>query len=186
LTYSVTGPQSEPRLVGSILESYRRLSLALLEALRRLQVPAQSQADQLLHGERARGPVCFEVPSNYEITVEGKKLIGSAQARRRGGVLQHGSLPLVGDLSRIVQALVFPDETERQAAAGRLLARATTVEAVLGRAVTWDEAAHAFALAFEHCLNLELVSGELTIAERARADELVREKYAHPSWTERV
>ena len=186
LTYSVTGPQTEPRLVGSILESYRRLSLALLEALRRLEVPAQSQADHLLHGEHARGPVCFEVPSNYEITVEGKKLIGSAQARRRGGVLQHGSLPLVGDLSRIVQALVFSDETERQAAAGRLLTRATTVEAVLGRAVTWEEAAHAFALAFEHCLNLELVSGELTIVERSRVDELVSEKYAHPSWIERV
>ena len=40
------------------------------------------------------GPVCFEVPSPYEITYQGKKLIGSAQARRKQGVLQHGSLPL--------------------------------------------------------------------------------------------
>ena len=40
-------------------------------------------------------PVCFEVPSTYEITVNGKKLIGSAQARKKEGVLQHGSLPLI-------------------------------------------------------------------------------------------
>ena len=51
--------------------------------------------------------MCFEVPSNYEITVQGKKLIGSAQARRKEGILQHGSLPLVGDLGRITQVLQF-------------------------------------------------------------------------------
>ncbi len=52
-------------------------------------------------------PICFEVPSTYEITVNGKKLIGSAQARKKEGVLQHGSLPLTGDLTRICQALGF-------------------------------------------------------------------------------
>jgi len=39
--------------------------------------------------------------------VNGKNLIGSAQARRQEGVLQHGSLPLSGDLARICQALAF-------------------------------------------------------------------------------
>ncbi len=79
-------------------------------------------------------PVCFEVPSAYEITVQGKKLIGSAQARRKEGVLQHGSLPLKGNLARITDALTFVDETERLNAAHRLLERATTVETVLGQA----------------------------------------------------
>ena len=45
-----------------------------------------------------------------EIIVQGKKLIGSAQVRRQGGVLQHGSLPLVGDIGRICLGLCFPDE----------------------------------------------------------------------------
>ena len=67
-------------------------------------------------GTNRAGPdvsaACFEVPSAYEITVGGKKLIGSAQARRKEGVLQHGSLPLVGDLARITK-----DEGERMIAA---------------------------------------------------------------------
>ena len=67
--------------------------------------------------------------------MDGKKLIGSAQARRKEGVLQHGSLPLTGDLTRICQALVFPDESARETAMQRLLARATTVKSVLGREV---------------------------------------------------
>ena len=131
-------------------------------------------------------PVCFEVPSTYEITVDGKKLIGSAQARRKDGVLQHGSLPLTGDLSRICQALVFPDESARENAMERLLARATTVESVLGREVEWDTAAQAFIRAFEKELGLSFEPGELSESELTRAEELVREKYGHPEWTERI
>jgi lipoate-protein ligase A len=113
-------------------------------------------------------------------------LIGSAQARRKGGVLQHGSLPLTGDLTRICQALVFPDGLARETAMERLLARATTVESVLGREVAWETAAQAFIRAFEAQLGLKLEAGELSVSELARADELIREKYAHPSWTERI
>ena len=42
LTYSVSGPQDEPRLRGSILESYRTLSAALLAGLLRLGIQAQA------------------------------------------------------------------------------------------------------------------------------------------------
>ena len=113
-------------------------------------------------------------------------MIGSAQARRKDGVLQHGSLPLTGDLTRICQALVFPDEAAREAAMQRLLARATTVESVSGQEVTWETAKQAFVRAFEAQLGLNLEAGELSESELARAEELVNEKYAHPSWTERI
>ena len=184
LTYSVIGPLAEPRLAGSILESYQRLSAALLLALQSLQLPASLHADPVPPGKPAN-PVCFEVPSAYEIVVDGKKLVGSAQARRKDGVLQHGSLPLTGDLSRIVQALVFPGEAAREEAARRLLARAATAESLLGRPIPWETAAQAFADGFRQALNLDLLPSELTAAERARADSLVQEKYAHPSWNQR-
>jgi lipoate-protein ligase A len=187
LTYSVCGPQDEPRLAGSVLESYQVLAQALLNALQRLHIPAQAHARQTLPaGSDPKGPVCFEVPSNYEITVEGKKLIGSAQSRRKGGVLQHGSLPLYGDLTRITQALCFRDEGTRQSAANRLLERATTAEAVLGMALPWEVAARAFESAFAETLNLTLLRQEPSPAELARAAALVNEKYAHPSWNERI
>lgn len=187
LTYSVIGPQSEPRLAGSVLESYRILAQALLRALHSLDIPAEALAKVApLSGSDPKGPVCFEVPSNYEITIQGKKLIGSAQARRFGGVLQHGSLPLVGDLRRITLALAFSDEAGRSEAARRLLDRATTAEQILGASLRWEQAAEAVATAFCEALNLELQPLDLTPGEQARAAELVREKYAHPSWTERV
>jgi len=131
-------------------------------------------------------PVCFEVPSTYEITVDGKKLIGSAQARKKEGVLQHGSLPLTGDLSRICQALVFENDVKRAEASNRLLQRATTVESALGREVSWETAAQSFIRAFEAQLGLSLQKGDLSESESNRTDDLVNEKYGHPSWTERV
>jgi lipoate-protein ligase A len=101
-------------------------------------------------------------------------------------VLQHGSLPLVGDLTRITQALCFPDAADQQSAAQRLLERATTAEAVLGQALPWDVAARAFESAFAETLNLTLIRQEPSPAELARAQELVTTKYAHPAWNERI
>jgi lipoate-protein ligase A len=101
-------------------------------------------------------------------------------------MLQHGSLPLTGDLTRICQALVYENESAREDASKRLRARATTVESALGRAVSWETAAQAFIYAFEAQLGLSFERGELSESESKRTDELVKEKYDHPSWTERV
>jgi len=185
LTYSVIAPNDEPRVAGTVLESYNRLALALLVAIKDLELAVEMKEGKA-DGNGTPNPICFEVPSTYEITVDGKKLIGSAQARKKEGVLQHGSLPLTGNLARICQALVFESELAREEASKRLLTRAATVEAALGRAVSWEMAAQAFIHAFESQLGLSLKRDELSESESKRADELVKEKYNHPSWTERA
>jgi lipoyl(octanoyl) transferase len=185
LTYSVTAPLDEPRVAGGVLESYRRISQALVAALVRIGLSARADKEYPLADDTSPGgPVCFEVPSNYEITVQGKKLVGSAQARRKEGVLQHGTLPLSGDLTRIVRALSFPDEEARQRAAARLLEHAVNIE-MLGFDVTWETAANAFCGAFEDVLQIKLVQEDLSAAERSRAEALLTEKYANPAWTKR-
>lgn len=185
LTYAVIGPQGEPRLAGGVLESYQRLSTALLQALLDLGIPVQSQPGSVSNQD-PKGPVCFEVPSNYEITVQGKKLLGSAQARRREGVLQHGSLPLYGDLQRITQVLQFAFPEQQQTASQRLSQRATTAEACLGYPLTWEKAAQAFETAFAQCLNLKFIDSQLTSTELAQAEALAESKYRATEWTQRV
>ncbi len=187
LTYAVIAPATEPRVAGSVLESYRRLSAALLAALHHLGIPAR--ADQEYAQAKtvaASAAVCFERPSNYEITVNDKKLIGSAQARRHEGVLQHGSLPLTGDLTRITRGLAFPDQATRQQAAARLLERAATVQSACGLNLTWDEAAAAFVWGFENALAIDFEESSPLPAEMDRARELLEQKYGNPQWTGRV
>lgn len=184
LTYSVTTPKASPLVAGGVIESYRRFSQGLAEGLQALGLRIRAdQADP--DATKQAGPVCFEVPSHYEITAGGRKLVGSAQVRKRGGVLQHGTLPLTGDLSRICEGLAFEDEAARAAAKPRVLARAITLEDALGRAVGWKEAAEALAAGFASALGVELAIGSLTGGERARAEELRVEKYGTEEWTQR-
>jgi lipoate-protein ligase A len=185
LTYSVIAPNDEPRMTGTVLESYNRLAQALLLAVKNLGLPVEMKEGRENNGADLN-PICFEAPSTYEITVNRKKLIGSAQARKKEGVLQHGSLPLRGDLARICQALVFENEPARDNASIGLLERATTAESALGEAVAWETAARAWVEAFEAQFGLTFERGELSESESLTAGRLVNEKYDHRSWTERV
>jgi len=183
LTYSVIAPMSEPRVAGGVVESYRRLSQGLLRGLDRLGLCAQADKTYDLPGRDAQGAVCFEMPSNYEITIGDKKLLGSAQTRKLGVVLQHGTLPLCGDIARICEVLRFETEEQRQLARARVVQRATTVEAVRGRPAAWLEAAQAMAEGFSETLNLTLDEGALTPAEVMAAGQLSAEKYASTTWS---
>lgn len=184
LTYSVSLLQTDPRAKGGIVEGYRRLSEGLLAGLRRLGVDAR-QAVGHEQGGGEPTAVCFETPSHYEITVAGRKLVGSAQSRVRGGVLQHGTVPLSGDLARVVDYLAFSD-AERQVQRRRLALRALTVEEALGAARSFDSVAHALAEGFAEALNLTLVPGELSPQERALSAEIRERVYAAPDWTARL
>jgi lipoate-protein ligase A len=183
LTYSLALLQTDPRSGGGVSEGYRRLSQGLLAGLRRLGVEATQDlgADQ---GAGLPSPVCFERPSDYEITFGGRKLIGSAQWRRRGGVLQHGSLPLAGDLTRIV-GLVALGERDPQEEGRRLATRAISLQAARGTAIPFFAAAQGLAHGLAAALNLVLVPGALTPEEQARAATL-RTHYASEEWTARI
>jgi len=184
LTYSIVTPLNDPRVEGGVIESYRRLSEGLIVGLSRLGVAVHAgRADPKAH--RFDGPVCFEVPSDYEITAQGKKLLGSAQTRRKGVALQHGALPLTGDVARICDALAFASNADRQQSRDRLVSRALTLEQAHGDSLEIESVIEALTRGFEQTLNLTLVRSSLTPAEADRSDELSAIKYATPEWTNR-
>ena len=192
LTYSVIAPMHEPRVLGGVLESYQQLSAGLLRGLHHLGLGVRADKTYAANDTAgaAKGPVCFEAPSNYEITVGAgdapRKLLGSAQVRKRRMLLQHGTLPLTGDLGRICAVLVFASEAERQAARARLRQRAATVAEVLEAEVTWPQAAAALAQGFAEVLNLDLEEAPLSPREIALAAQLRQEKYSTAAWNNRL
>ena len=188
LTYSVCASPEHPLMHGYVLDSYLRISEGLAVGLRRLGIPAEPAP-----GANRAGPdvsaACFEVPSAYEIIASGtggRKILGSAQARRAKSVLQHGSLPLTGDLTRVVDCLAFTDETEREALRRSLVGHAATAEELAGRNISYAEALAALSIGVAETLGIELIEAELTAQERAWADELLRDRYANAEWTARV
>lgn len=186
ITYSLTAPIENPVLRGNVIQSYRRISGALLEALQIGGLCVDSQLKNATESHLAKDPVCFQFPSDYEITFQGKKIIGSAQARRKNGILQHGSIPLTGDITRITDVLHYQDEAERSLSKEKLFNRATTVHRSLGRMVSWQQMAEALISGFESALEIHLAPGRMTTHEMSRALELNRDKYNHPDWTYRI
>lgn len=91
LTYSVVVPKNHELFETSVLELYNLISKLLIEGLRRLGYPVE-----LTEGKKkASTHVCFQVPSTYEITMNGVKVVGSAQTRTQDYILQHGSIVLI-------------------------------------------------------------------------------------------
>ncbi len=187
VTYAVALPRDHPVARGGVLETYRRISQGLVAALAQLGL----EADPLVPGRPGPGAhsaACFEIPSAYEITVGGKKLIGSAQCTRAGYVLQHGSVPLVGNQAALVPFLNL--EQAARAALGRKLGRKST--SLAGQAVrvqgtrrgfTRAEVAAALAAGICHGLGVDLAESPIGPGEMETAGTLIRRKYANDAWT---
>lgn len=187
LTYAVIVPQDNPLLAGSLLESYQAISNALLSAMHTLGIPAVG--DKVYAKDKAGAtpnPVCFETPSNYEITSNGKKLIGSAQARKHGGILQHGSLPITGDITRITRVLAYDNDQERQAAAEKVRTRATTLKAEFGDRLDWATISEAVIKGFQESFDITLNPEPPSEEELNLALDLEKTKYGAVEWTFRL
>jgi lipoate-protein ligase A len=145
ICYSIVLPLSHPLAAGGIVDSYQRLARGLAAGLEALGLPPLSETAA---DPPERGGWCFEAIAPHELTLGGRKLVGSAQARREGALLQQGSIRLA------------PEATE---------ARATSLQEALGRSVGWDELAKALALGFARAWHIEIRPGELTAEEEALA-----------------
>lgn len=183
LTYSITAPIDNPILRGNVIESYRRIATALIEALRLVGLRADSKPKNIEDIRLSKDPVCFQFPSDYEITYENKKIVGSAQARKKGGILQHGSIPLYGDISRIISVLNYSGEAEIRKATEMLMNHATTIEMSLRKVITWSQMADAMKAGFQSALNVDFFIGNLSHPELQSATRIFHEKYNHRDWT---
>jgi len=183
LTYSVVAREDDPLVSGSVRESYRKISTALLAGLRRLGLPAE-MAPVEVRGQGLGSAACFDAPSDYEVTIHGRKAIGSAQVRRSGTLLQHGAILLDVDIARQAGVLCPPPGMTPEELAERLAPRLISLGEALAREVSPEELAGALRVGFEQAWGIRLSEGELAPEERERWPAL-REKYASDAWNRR-
>ena len=140
VTYAFAVPAGD--LPGDVRQTYLEIARPLLSALRELG------ADARLAGEPAqsgRDENCFQQPSWYEIEVDGRKLLGSAQVRHLGVLLQHGALPLHLDYGLCAQIFAPRDPRPYEEAMRR---RAVDLTQAIGRQPSRREVRDALARAF--------------------------------------
>ena len=169
LTYSLALPT--PAGHRGVLTDYRWISRCLLLAVQRLGVPATISRGQT---PQEAGGLCFLSTSRYELTVGGRKLIGSAQRRFTSALLQHGSLLI--ELEHAAWSALFPQGRD-------LEARATALRLLLGRSPGWEELVEALRAGFEAGAAVSLEPGGLTAKEESVVQELVVKRYGTTEWT---
>ena len=166
VTYSVTAPVEAGTPVR---QSYRRINEMLSDALRRIGVDVR-EATAVASGGPGNG-ACFAAPSAGELVVDGRKLVGSAQVRERGALLQHGSILLEDDQARIAELAVGPMTPARPAA---------TLRNCLGHAPTYAAVTEALAAAL-HAVAPGAAELPASDAEAYAAPHLAR--FASAEWT---
>lgn len=171
LTYSVIIPEAA---LGSPRTAYSAINRALVAGLRRLDVAAQLQPRT-----QARAPVpslapCFREPAEGEVVVGGRKLIGSAQYREGGVILQHGSLLFADDQREIAECLREPAPGPDDAPA--------VLEDFCEPLPGWETIAGALAGGWMEEIPGTLRRADPSPGELARARELSR-RYADAEWT---
>ena len=106
---------------------------------------------------------------------DGAKLVGSAQWRDNGALLQHGSILVADDQSSL------PDYSASATAAGESIPVPATLEALLGRAPGADEVATAM---FEAVRALEDPSATELAEDEIRGEALERvPHFLNEDWT---
>ena len=106
LTFSIAADLTHPLYAGPIAESYARVHRALAVALADFGVTAQMRGDRALASDREDTGMCFHASTALDLVWNERKGVGSAQRRKHGRVLHHGSIkldttPLEGDIATL-------------------------------------------------------------------------------------
>jgi len=183
VTYSVVMPITLADGLYTITEHYRRIGMALAAALQTLGLPVQLARPQVrATSMRApASPACFAALSRYELSVAGKKMVGSAQKRAQRALLQHGSIPLWMDRQRLFQCLRVPPE-HRAALVQAAYSTMGAVNEVAEQPVSLATLHAALRQGFSATFGVELVNIPISPEEWHLAQHLRATKYATDVW----
>lgn len=182
LTYSFIIRENHPLVNNSILETYKKISGGMIRGLSYIGVTAElvplREKSEIHHSDFKS--ICFSVPSQYEVQVEGKKIVGSAQVRKREIVLQHGSLLIELEKDKLFSVFNFPSAQIRERFKKRF--NATSLEEILKRKINFSELSEILPRGFEKEFGVRLLEGKLTEEEEKISKELLENKYLTYEW----
>ncbi|MFD1415511.1 lipoate--protein ligase family protein [Oceanobacillus jeddahense] len=181
LTYSLVISENDPAIPVSVQEAYHVLSEGVFEGYHNLGIPAE-YATLDRESVRGRTAICFEKPAFYEMVVEGKKISGNAQTRKKGVLMQHGSIPMSMDTKMLFDLFVFSSEKLRERSRASFSKKAVTINQITNRIHQYEMLTDAFKEGFKKGLGIELQPLQLTKIEWDEVQQLAQSKYESKAW----
>ena len=186
LAYSVIAPADATAWCGSQSQSYQFISQALASAL-----TGEGFGVALDRGYPTEKPAamramtpCFSSTARSEVVWNGKKVVGSAQRRRRDCFLQHGSI-LVADAHRLIVRCLNLNEEKHARYLEILDANSVSLERIAGQPLDWRALADGFLPRFAEALGIAYRMGECTEQESVLAGtlELAKLRFQEELWS---
>lgn len=151
LTYSVVCPIPEGI---SPQDLYRDIHIFLLEGLNKLAIPdlgfEKSQPDfRNLYKREDRSVSCFASSARWEISCQGKKMVGSAQRVFGNTLLQHGSIILSAGHEQLADIITTDSDEKRTRLKAWTLEHSIAADEAAGRIISYDETAEAILSIFK-------------------------------------
>lgn len=161
LTYSFTAPIAD-RLAADVEQLYYAFHETLIELLAEWGLTAELYRGEAASKGQAEPFLCFQRRAVGDGILQGAKILGSAQRRRRGAVLQHGGVLLEQSL----QAPQLPG-----------------IKELTGVTIQPAELRDRWAPLLQERLQAKFLETTLTPPTSQLAEQIEREKFAHVSWT---
>ena len=179
LSYSLVCSKDKINGCNSIDDSFGIISLFLVNAYKRLGLEPKFAVEQKPRFfkrslTKRRDSFCFASKEKYDIVINGKKLGGSAQRRRKDIIFQHGSIPLKSDIDT---AILFLKEKPHN-----LKNTTCSLDEVLGKEIKFSELKNVLRSSFEETNFVDLQEGDLTFEEKKLFHELKEKKYRNSRW----
>ena len=178
LTYSII--IDETLMPKSIIDSYKLISKGILSALKQLNL--NPEMNETVTSKQSSA-ICFNEPSYYEITVNNKKIVGSAQTRKNKKLLQHGSILIDLDYNKLVSTFNIKNKEET---IKKTKERVTSINNELKKEISYNILKNALIKGFQDNLKIKLEEDQLTKEELALANKLEKEKYSTKQWNVRT
>jgi lipoate-protein ligase A len=159
LTYALALPAGPPWQVARQKPWLCRMHDIIAAALLRWGVTADAATCEI--APAAAGPLCFQHITPGDLLLCGSKIVGSAQRRQRGALLQHGGILLQASTA----APALPGILELANVQVPMIELADEIARAWKRDTGWTQ-----------------VSAEWSDAERIRIEDLVQSKYASDAW----
>ena len=167
ITYSVVVKESDLGFTD-VASTYDVICKGLIEAAKMLGISADFNP-----GDPKKCP---------NVTINRRKISGSAQSRRKGVLLQHGTFLLDTNLEKMFTFLRVPWAKTCVEVIPVAKKRLTSVKEELGTSVLIKEAHQALVRGFQKTFEAQSMEGKLTSYEQKLAEKLCREKFATDRW----
>ncbi len=150
----------------NVNESYGRICSAVIRGLAHLGIEADFK------------------PIN-DVQIDGKKVSGSAQLRKWGALLQHGTVIMEIDREKMFSYLRISEEKLKKQGVRNPAERVTSLSEATGKSLSREEVVKALISGFEEEFGVKIEAGELTQWEKEEISRLIEEKYGNDEWNYR-